>query len=163
MAAIFETQTCPRCNGSGRYSYCETHGTCCFKCGGKGIVFTKRGVAAQIHFNRLCSKTAGEVQVGETIQVNDMGFHYFSKVVEVTEPRIIGRSKVGTEDWQDNIGITISTYHDVRGQFGMTTSEDAIVRIGQSKEQKAAKIEQAIAYQANLTKQGKPRKRRVSA
>jgi hypothetical protein len=28
--------TCNRCGGSGRYSYCQTHGDTCFGCGGSG-------------------------------------------------------------------------------------------------------------------------------
>jgi hypothetical protein len=32
---------CGRCGGSGSYSYCQSHGTTCFKCGGKGEVGAK--------------------------------------------------------------------------------------------------------------------------
>ncbi len=33
--------TCGRCLGSGHYSYCQTHGTRCFGCGGVGVVAPK--------------------------------------------------------------------------------------------------------------------------
>lgn len=32
------TLTCPRCNGSGNYSYHMVHGTVCFKCDGAGVI-----------------------------------------------------------------------------------------------------------------------------
>lgn len=36
MNALGLTVECSRCGGSGNYSYCPSHGTTCFKCGGHG-------------------------------------------------------------------------------------------------------------------------------
>jgi len=42
------TKTCPRCGGTGNYSFNQMYGTTCFKCGGKKIVLqtvTKKLIA----------------------------------------------------------------------------------------------------------------------
>lgn len=43
MGTSLETETCGRCGGSGRHSYCQMHGDRCFRCGGRGRTLTKRG------------------------------------------------------------------------------------------------------------------------
>ena len=35
-------ESCPRCGGTGRFSFCQSHGTVCFKCEGNGIVVEDR-------------------------------------------------------------------------------------------------------------------------
>jgi hypothetical protein len=35
---IITTKACPRCGGSGHYSYCLRYGTTCFQCGGTGRI-----------------------------------------------------------------------------------------------------------------------------
>lgn len=41
----FPIQTCSRCGGSGRYSYCQMYGDRCFKCEGKGVTHTPKAHA----------------------------------------------------------------------------------------------------------------------
>lgn len=36
--AAYNLQTCPRCLGTGKYSYCTMYGDTCFKCSGVGFV-----------------------------------------------------------------------------------------------------------------------------
>ena len=36
--AKYHLFTCPRCGGSGRYSYCTMYGDTCFKCHGVGYI-----------------------------------------------------------------------------------------------------------------------------
>lgn len=43
---MFETETCGRCGGSGRYSFNTMDGDRCYGCQGSGIRFTKKGRAA---------------------------------------------------------------------------------------------------------------------
>ncbi len=38
-------KTCGRCAGSGKYSYCQTHGDTCFGCGGSGKVLPTTSAA----------------------------------------------------------------------------------------------------------------------
>lgn len=42
----FPLEECSRCLGGGRYSYCRSHGTTCFRCHGSGVVIAKRARAA---------------------------------------------------------------------------------------------------------------------
>ena len=37
LKALDMADYCSRCGGGGSYSYCRTHGTTCFKCGGSGV------------------------------------------------------------------------------------------------------------------------------
>lgn len=43
---VYEMVTCSRCGGSGHYSYCQMHGTVCFKCGGRKRVASRAGAKA---------------------------------------------------------------------------------------------------------------------
>ena len=45
VVALKIGDTCSRCCGTGRYSYCQTHGDRCFQCGGFGQVMPKNLVA----------------------------------------------------------------------------------------------------------------------
>lgn len=143
----FETITCTRCNGTGHHSYCETHGTRCFKCAGRGRVLTPRGIAARHYFDDLCSKPAGEVVAGDLIQINDFGRKCFSEVVNV-DP-----------DYQ--ITADVKTIALTTKQMRIITSADKPQRMGQSAEQKQAKFADALAYQDTLTKKGTVRKRKA--
>jgi hypothetical protein len=61
LSAILESVTCGRCGGSGRMPYSVMNGVC-FKCGGTGSVYTKRGAAAR-GFYRSLARTAPEALV----------------------------------------------------------------------------------------------------
>lgn len=63
----FETQVCSRCHGSGNYSSCSDYGTRCFKCAGAKVVLTKRGVAAKAYLERLCTKRAIDLVIGDRV------------------------------------------------------------------------------------------------
>src|ERR1017187_656491 len=60
-----ETETCSRCGGCGRYSYCQRFGDTCFKCSGVGKVYTKRGQAAADFLKTLRRKRADQFKIGE--------------------------------------------------------------------------------------------------
>lgn len=47
MKIQFETQSCGRCAGSGRYSYCPGYGSQCFSCKGKGTRLSSKGQRAK--------------------------------------------------------------------------------------------------------------------
>ncbi len=167
MALLFEAKPCSRCGGSGEYSYCQTYGSRCFKCHGKGEVLTKRGLAAQEHFNSLCVKPASEIKVGDIICVNSVTldggfFKYFAEVIEVSAPHVYGSSTVDGVK-KDTVGIDITSDSKKFGRCKHTTSGKSDFRLAQSKEEKIEKREAALEYQANLTKAGTPRKRKVKA
>ena len=150
-----ERQTCGRCGGSGKYSYCQMYGDRCFGCQGRGEVLTKRGAAAAQYLIGLRSKPAGEVQVGDVIEVN-LGRARWGKVLAVKPDTTVVRSFVdGVEQPRPEGLLSIET--DKLVMCGL--SPEAPVRVAQSKERELETLRLAVEYQGTLTKQGKPRKR----
>lgn len=132
MTSPFETKTCGRCGGTGQYSYCTAHGHTCFKCGGTGTQYTKRGLLAFQRFEAACSKPAGELVVGDVYfdSVRGGRWHVVTAVVPVgtTEVRICAER----QDYTTQLGTPM--------------------RVRQTKEARAAKLAEALAYQATLPK-----------
>lgn len=64
---------------------------------------------------------------------------------------------------KQSIGIHVSGTHPKYGPCGVHGSADLLVRKAWSAEAKAPKIKAALAYQASLTKAGKPSKRNAEA
>lgn len=167
VAKNFETETCSRCWGSGNYSYCQSHGTTCFKCLGSGKTYTKRGAAAALYLKGLRSKVAKEFVVGDLFYMESIpGFAKggFSKVTDVL---LI----TGAELAAQGHSSTINGIPQVLGdQLRITTekrgiwqgSPDSRTRMGLSAEQKNETFKLALAFQETLTKAGKPRKQKGS-
>lgn len=144
MASVFETCTCSRCGGSGNYSYCPMYGTMCFKCVGAGRVLTKRGVVAQAYFTQLCTVLVTEIEVGDVVKV-DWG-NGWAKVESIGFSDSKYKDKDG--EWQ--------SYYEIKTNKGnIGTFPHSTIRKGQSVGDKAKKIQQALDYQASLTKLGK--------
>lgn len=148
-----ERETCSRCCGTGHYSYCQMHGTMCFKCGGKKVVLTKRGAAAARYLETLRSKRAGDLVVGDVVWADGIPGYTRGRFVKITAiaPSTV-RFKIGDGEWQTSTGLDISPV--VSG-----IAADALVRVAQSAAEKEETLRRAIAYQATLTKSGTPRKR----
>jgi hypothetical protein len=144
---LFESTSCGRCGGSGRYGPTSVYAGKCFKCHGRGEVLTKRGAAAQMFLNDLRKKPASEFKVGDLFYSE--GFNagsysqpsFFDPVVEIR---------------YDDAGA-VTALVGKRMNYG--TSPDTLVRFGCTAEQKADFIKQALAYQATLTKMGKVSKK----
>lgn len=147
MAAIFETEICSRCGGTGEYSYCQSHGTTCFKCKGKKITLTKRGEAAQKYLIELQTKLASEVQEGETISVSG----YKGKVKKVGPETSImdfieGEFKINPNRISIELeNISIGTFKTCKVRLYPTSEEN---------------IKKALEYQETLTKTGTVKKRK---
>jgi hypothetical protein len=143
-----ETETCTRCGGSGKYSYCQMYGDRCFKCAGSGKVLSKRGVAANKYLTELRSKLSTDIQVGDAI-FNDGG-HGGPKrgFYDVTEIRPCTL----------NEGLTYFVCGETFSR-GIWVQYPELVRIRQTAEQSAATWAKAMAYQASLNKTGKPSKK----
>lgn len=140
---LFESATCSRCGGSGKFSFNMIHGDMCYGCRGAGEVLTKRGEAAQDYFDAALKQRADEFVVGDLINVG------FSKVRFATV--------LSVRDDELNPGrIIIETS---RGD--VCTWPHREYRKGFSAEAKQAIIDAALAYQASLTKAGKPRKSKI--
>lgn len=164
MATVFETESCTRCGGCGRYSYCEMYGDRCFKCGGSGRQLTKRGKAASDFLRKLRTVKARDVQIGDYIRVD--GTPGFSKTTWAKVETIYTRLRSGTSTVD---GVTTVHNHlhldgtTAKGEsYSYGTFPDCDVRLVPTKAQAAEQIAQALAYQATLTKAGTVAKRRAA-
>lgn len=157
MKFLFETETCSRCGGSGKYSYCEMYGDVCFKCHGQKVTLTKRGRAAQEFYIDLCTVSITDVKVGDVIQVNTMSHTYRSSVVEIEFKKDAGASlKDGV--WVPYDGVLVVTEHPKYGRWSLQASTQHTLRVYRKDDEERRK--QALEYQASLTKQGTPRKKK---
>lgn len=105
MQIVYDKETCGRCGGTGEYSYCQTYGRRCFKCGGQKMQLTRAGKKAKAVAEAWKAEhaviRAGDVTVG-TVIVNEAG-----KRVPVTK---VAPSRVDE-------GHVVLTYKD-RSPFG---------------------------------------------
>lgn len=60
----FETKTCGRCGGCGRYSFNQVDGSMCYGCGGSGRQYTKRGLKAREMYLASIQHDISEVREG---------------------------------------------------------------------------------------------------
>lgn len=144
-----ETQTCTRCAGSGHFSYCQMYGSICFKCGGLGWTLTKRGKVANEALRRMRSKPASELVAGDVILYE--GFTAGSlrvpskwHTVQKVEPDAL------------NPGMLSIVCEGFRSGCGPST----MYRVRQTREQLAATMAAAVAFQSTLTKTGTVRVRK---
>jgi hypothetical protein len=163
--SLFEHDVCGRCGGTGHHSRCEMYGTICFGCAGSGWKLTKRGRAAQDFLNARRMVPAETIRVGDLLWCEGMAKAAFCRVTAVTvkTPAEHGHKTMIDGQWiatpTDAVVIECDTTgksSDIPGGIGTWRGE--MVRKGQTGEQKAADREAALAYQATLTKAGKPAK-----
>lgn len=144
---LFEHAVCSRCGGSGEYSFNQIHGTRCYGCGGSGYKLTKRGRAAQSYLDALRKKPVEDVKVGDLI-LFDMFFQRAFLRVERIEPDTL------------NGGGRLSLYATRKGEsWSFGSVPGWLVTLGFTADEKQAQRDLALAYQATLTKDGKPSKR----
>lgn len=157
--AKLETETCSRCGGGGQYSYCREHGTKCFKCGGSGRTYTKRGYAAHLYLESLRSKRLADVVVGDKFWMAGSPVNRAQWVIVEEVSTTIQRSRTGDGPWQDIEQIRLSGRGlKTKMPAGYQGGPESKLRIAQSAEGKASTLAAAVAYQGTLTKLGKPRK-----
>lgn len=157
---LFETETCSRCGGSGKYSFCEMYRDVCFKCRGQKVTYTKRGKAAQQFYIDLCTVSITEVKVGDIIQCCPLHRgSYRAQVVAVEFKKDAGSSlKDGVMVPYDN--ILLVTEHPKYGRYSLQASTSHTLRVYRQGDDE--RLKQALAYQESLTKQGKPRKKKTA-
>lgn len=149
----FETVTCSRCAGSGNYSYCQTYGTTCFKCHGKGKVHTVRGKAAIDYFNSLNPTVRmDEIKVGQRVHISSIG-KFTVRTSAALAP--------GSATSKGPSGETIDhPYWEIRGEtLGFSASISHQVKLVLAPAVHNANRSAALDYQDTLTKAGTPRKR----
>lgn len=128
----FELVTCTRCGGSGHYSYCQAHGTMCFKCGGSGVVLSKKGAATKAFFRSSLQKSVYDISVGDKIRTDRRW-----EVVESIEK----------DELNGGLMIRVGSYT----QLACTGTMQSIKTGDEFKERLAA----ALEFQTKLTKAGK--------
>jgi hypothetical protein len=141
-APVFETETCSRCSGTGRYSYCQMYGDTCFKCHGKGRVYTNRGQAAKAYYESLCTMPLEKLEVGMVIW-ND---NFFGK------PGWAAVESIKADELNSGM-TTVNT-----AKLGQGVYAGKLFRVRQSPEQYAAKMSLAVAFERSLLVSGKPNK-----
>lgn len=153
----FETQPCTRCGGGGWFSYCQTWGRTCFKCGvkpgeqGLGRYLTKRGNAAYNYYvSLLPTRRALDLQPGDVL-VDVSG--YSRLTVESVKPTTSAVKR--GDEWVS------AGYVDVQcnkvGLCLVPEGEVYSVLPGEAERQEC--LTKALAYQEGLTKTGHVRKR----
>lgn len=163
MAFLFESEVCGRCGGSGHYSYNQRDGTVCYGCGGKKERLTKRGAEAQRFFRELMQRKVSELKIGDVVRYTGvtMGGGLYSAAAPVVEldlePKVTAWSiKNGERIPLPHVSYV--TEHSKLGRSSHGAPPDSSVEIVGSDEERREAIEKALAYQASLTKAGKPAK-----
>lgn len=140
-----ERETCSRCGGSGRYSWCQRFGSVCFGCAGKGVVLTKRGHAAMAYLTELLSVPAGSLRVGDSYRATSitMGCEPFSYWAKVTEVTVDG----------DRVHLISTSRYGGLDEVRLASEK---VRKAETTEEKKVALEKAVAFQGTLAASGKP-------
>ncbi len=144
---LFESEYCGRCGGSGRYSFNLMNGDRCFGCGGSGVQLTKRGKAARAFYVESQQVPVAELRPGAFIW-DDM----YGKVAKFLP--ILSIKQSGTCQVVNGERRYYTDIETKRGSLGVFP--DSVVRAVRDEDQRRAQVAAALAYQATLTKAGKP-------
>lgn len=149
-ADTFETEMCSRCGGTGHYSYCQMWGTRCFKCYGRGLVYSKRGLAAREFALALRSVKATEIQAGWKVYVDRAWCGRKSAWATVTECGL-------TDDYVTSHDGKRTQYFRIATEYGvqMVFADRDVQAVPDTADLVAIKA-RALEYQATLSKTGKP-------
>jgi len=167
LLTAFETMTCSRCGGGGKYSYCQMYGNTCFKCHGAGKVYTKRGMAAIAYRTSLRSVPANQVQVGWLFYVEGSVFGGkagWMKVVAVGEDHGSKWGKknpeTGETEWQPYFTISCDAGDGVSGYGHSFCNPTDLAKAIPDKGYLKTTTKLALEYQATLNKTGQVTKSR---
>lgn len=150
LLITYETETCGRCGGSG-----QQYGTTCFKCMGRGKVYSKRGHAALNYGRELRTVKASEVQPGWLLFVQAGPFGGRDGWFTVT------KAEMTTQEWRTIQPVAASGFY-IRletSQGGLMTFPDSATQAVPNKARLTEVKALALAYQATLGKNGKPAKK----
>ncbi len=160
-ALLLEHRSCGRCAGSGRFGPTCVYSGICFSCNGKGNVLTKRGRAAQAFLNNLRMRRADEFKVGDLILAE--GFSAGSASAPSAWLRIesVEIKPGGYISGADAYEIKAKPLNPGPGYYenGMLFCGQAstLYRKGFSAAEKKEQREAALAFQATLGVNGKPK------
>jgi len=158
----FETKTCSRCGGSGRFSFNTMHLDMCYGCKGTGIQFTKRGAEARRFYDESLTVPASELKVGMGIKENS-GWKNFSLIQAIHH----GTDKELGEKFQTSYFMGPSGDREMilvdPGRCKSKFYPDCRVRVMHTDAEKQVKIQAALEYQATLNANGTVSKRKTKA
>lgn len=158
-ATQFETRSCTRCGGSGRYSFNQFDGDRCFGCAGKGRMLTTRGLAASAWLKALRQVPASDVKPGDIVRHDMLAglspVQVTSKVISVGPSTVSVTTVIGDCKRQaDLVEITVDNARF--GRCGMHLGAQAPVQLVFDAATKAEQFARALAYQATLDERGEP-------
>ena len=151
---LFESAYCTRCGGSGKFSFNLMNGDRCFGCGGAGVQLTKRGKAAKAFYIESQQVDVADLKPGMFVWDDFIGMT--PKFLEVLSVEQSGSCAIVNGERIPFINIVTR-----RGSHGVYPSSK--VRAVRDEEQRKAQVAAALAYQATLTKTGKPAKKALEA
>lgn len=152
----FEIDVCGRCGGSGKHSYCERYRDVCFKCNGRGRVFTKRGAEAHRFYSAMFEVPVETIKEGDWVKLTG---YSKTKVLWVTESIQRGLSN-GVPYESPLFVLAINT---TKGLLHSCHLKGCTVKKLVSESVIAERLVQAMEYQATLTKLGKVRKSKTTS
>jgi hypothetical protein len=132
----FETGTCSRCGGTGKYSWNAQHGDMCFKCLGKGKIYTKSGLSALKFYQESLMKNIEDIEVGNFMWEKG-GWKEITKISKTEEI---------DNCWHFE-------FKNCRG-FKIVFSDNLKIKVVANENERKELIEKAIEYQNSLTKKG---------
>lgn len=166
LKTAFETETCSRCHGSGKYSYCQDYGDVCFKCAGRGAVLSKRGAIAQRFYIESCQVPMSSLKIGDKIQCNGItndarrSYSYIGTVIEVKRSEYActyGTTVNGVPYSETYYPLTVTTQNEKYGQSSHSAKDSHTVRIYRADD--SERLQKALEFQGTLTKTGTVKKR----
>jgi hypothetical protein len=123
MTAIrYNTETCSRCGGGGQYSYCQMHGSVCFKCRGTGKQYTKNAQRAMKRIGEF--KERYHVRLDE-LKAGDICKFDGKWVTVVSVPGLNGlvaKSRVNNGPWIERQQFEVQFKN-----FGFISTADATI------------------------------------
>ena len=150
---IFESATCGRCGGSGNYSFNLVNGTRCFGCGGAGVKLTKRGAAAKAFYIESQQVSVADLKPGMFVWDDMFGkVSKFLPVLEVKE----------SDSYAVRNGVRYNYINIITKRCWHGVFADSKVRAVRDEAQRQEQLAAALAYQATLTKMGKPSSRKAT-
>lgn len=144
----FETETCSRCSGTGKHSWCAMYRDICFKCRGSGKTYTKRGQIAVNYLRASQQILATDIKPGDQI----FDHRGYRTVVSVTPSDSYSIQKDGTKIRYLSINLE-------KGSCGVFPNSTLRVKGSNY----AELVTKALDYQDSLTKAGTPRKSKKTA
>lgn len=156
MKTNFETETCSRCNGSGKYSFCERYLDRCFKCAGSGVTYSKRGAAARAFYEQLCTIPASQVKIGDRVAASGVTrggsvYNYVGSVVAIsTEERITETTRELRADGSFNVSYKRGSVN-AAGEVNYDSWGSTVEWKSEAKGEAGTTVEKYTLYKFDLT------------